>query len=111
MARKFEELRARMSPAARERSHRLAQGMLDEMPLRKLRLERGFSQEDISRRLGVSQARVSKVERHADLCIQTLYSIVEAMGGRLKIVAEFPDGAREISFPKEAPKPVGISET
>ena len=30
MARKFEELRARMSPAAREKSHRLAQRMRDE---------------------------------------------------------------------------------
>ena len=71
------------------------------MPLKKLRLERGLSQEDISRRLGISQARVSKVERHADLCIQTLYAHVEAMGGKLRIYADFPEGKTELSFPRE----------
>lgn len=100
MARKFSELREKMPPASRQRAEARAKKMLDEMPLQKLRIDRGLSQEEMSRRLKVSQARVSKVERHADLCIQTLYSHIEAMGGQLKIVANFPDGEREIAFPR-----------
>lgn len=101
MARKFSELREKMSPASRQRAEARAKKMLDEMPLQKLRIDRGLSQAEMSKRLRVSQGRVSKVERHADLCIQTLYSHIEAMGGQLKIVAKFPEGEREIVFPRE----------
>ena len=44
MARKFSELRAQMSPAARQRADQQAEAMLAEMPLNELRLARGLSQ-------------------------------------------------------------------
>ena len=101
MTRKFSELREKMSTVSRQRAETEAKKMLDEMPLQKLRIDRGLSQAEMSKRLRGSQGRVSKVERHADLCIQTLYSHIEAMGGQLKIVAKFPEGEREIVFPRE----------
>lgn len=41
--------------------------------------------------MGVEQENVSRLERHADLLLSTLSSYVSAMGGKLRLVAEFPD--------------------
>jgi hypothetical protein len=41
--------------------------------------------------LGIGQDGVSKLEKRADLMISTLRKTVEAMGGTLSLVAEFPD--------------------
>jgi hypothetical protein len=37
------------------------------------------------------------MERRADMYISTLQSIIRAMGGQLKIEAEFPEGKVEIN--------------
>jgi hypothetical protein len=37
------------------------------------------------------QEGVSKIEKRSDLLISTLRGYVEAMGGSLSIIAEFPD--------------------
>ena len=34
---------------------------------------------------------MSRIEKRADLLISTLASYVEAMGGKLRLVAKFPD--------------------
>jgi len=39
----------------------------------------------------VGQENVSRLERRADLLLSTLSSYVAAMGGRLRLVAEFPN--------------------
>jgi hypothetical protein len=41
--------------------------------------------------LGVKQENVSRMERRTDLLLSTMSSYIEAMGGKLKLVAEFPD--------------------
>jgi hypothetical protein len=41
--------------------------------------------------LGVEQENVSRLERRADLLLSTLSSYVEAMGGKLRLIAEFPN--------------------
>jgi hypothetical protein len=41
--------------------------------------------------MGVEQENVSRLERRADLLLSTLSSYVAAMGGTLRLVAEFPD--------------------
>ena len=97
MARKFSELRARMSPAARARARARARTMLAEMPLQELRLARGLSQEALAATLKVRQASISKLERRTDMYISTLRSHIRAMGGELDIVARFPDGEVRIS--------------
>lgn len=92
MARKFSELREKMSPAARAQSEREFRQMVDEMPLRRLRAARQLTQENLASVLHVKQSEVSKIERRTDMYLSTLASYVKAMGGTLEIRAAFPNG-------------------
>jgi transcriptional regulator with XRE-family HTH domain len=92
MARKFSELRGKMSPAARVRSEREFQKMVQEMPLRRLRVARELTQENLAKVLRVKQSEVSKIEHRTDMYLSTLASYVKAMGGTLEIRAAFPNG-------------------
>lgn len=79
--------------AARRRKieGRTAQLLAEEMSLRELRRAHKLTQERIAETLGIGQDQVSRLEQRSDLLISTLRSYVEAMGGRLTLVAEFPD--------------------
>jgi len=57
----------------------------------------GRSSPSVQRKTDISYAAVSKMERRADMYISTLQSIIRAMGGQLKIEAEFPEGKVEIN--------------
>lgn len=92
MAKKFSELREKMSPESRARAHALAERLRAEYPLHELRRARGLSQEYIAQTLKVSQANISKIEKRTDMYISTLRSHIRAMGGELEIRAKFPDG-------------------
>src|SRR5258708_38859872 len=91
MARKFSELRNKMSPAARTESEREFRRIVDEMPLQKLREARHLTQMSLANVMGVSQSEVSKIERRTDVYVSTLGSYGEAMGGRLEVSVIFPD--------------------
>jgi DNA-binding XRE family transcriptional regulator len=69
---------------------RAAQLMLEEMSLRDLRRALQKTQVSMAKSLSVGQDSVSRIEARSDLLISTLRSYVEAMGGSLQIVAEFP---------------------
>lgn len=97
MAKNFRTLREKMSPESLRRSHRLAAKYRAEMPLDELREARDMTQEHLARILHVKQAAISKMERRADMYVSTLKDFIRAMGGQLKIRAEFPDGAVEIN--------------
>jgi transcriptional regulator with XRE-family HTH domain len=92
MARKFSELRGKMSVAARAESEREFRRMVGEMPLRKLRAARELTQENLASVLHVKQSEVSKIERRTDMYLSTLASYVKAMGGTLEVRAAFPNG-------------------
>ncbi len=58
-----------------------------------IRKAQALNQETLAKRMKVSQARISKIE-HGTLThteVGTLESYVEALGGRLRVVAEFDD--------------------
>jgi len=61
--------------------------------LREIRDAYGVNQDALASRLGVSQSRVSRIERgdmeHAELA--TLRSYIRALGGELEISARFGD--------------------
>jgi predicted XRE-type DNA-binding protein len=97
MAKKFSELRTRMSPEAQARVEAKAQAMLAEMPLNELRQARGLSQKMLADVLHVQQPSIAKLEKRTDMYLSTLRSHIEAMGGQLEVVARFPDGAVKIS--------------
>jgi transcriptional regulator with XRE-family HTH domain len=61
------------------------------MTLQDLRKAREFTQERIAESLKIRQDSVSRLEKRSDLLLSTLRSYVKAMGGELKLIAEFPD--------------------
>ena len=63
----------------------------EEMTLRDLRKARHLTQARVAEKLGINQENVSRIEQRSDLLISTLGGYVEAMGGKLNLVAEFPD--------------------
>lgn len=97
MAKKFSELRDRMSPESHARAEAKAQAMLAEMPLTELRQARGLSQKMLAELLHVQQPSIAKLEKRTDMYLSTLRSHIEAMGGQLEVIARFPDGAVKIS--------------
>jgi len=63
----------------------------EEMSLQDLRRARKKTQVHVAKELGIKQENVSRIEKRSDLLISTLSGYVEAMGGKLSLVAEFPD--------------------
>jgi len=90
--RSFDELRAKMSPERRARNAAATKAMLAELRLQELRHTRELTQATLADTLECGQDDISKLERRADILVNTLRRYVEAMGGRLDIVATFPDG-------------------
>jgi transcriptional regulator with XRE-family HTH domain len=97
MAKKFQELRERMSPASRERARAKTQQLLAEMALNELREARKLTQEQLAELFHVKQPAIAKMEKRADMYISTLRGVIKAMGGELEIRAVFPDGDVRIS--------------
>lgn len=72
----------------RERATEL---VAEESTLKDLRRAFGLTQAKMAKKLEVGQDTVSRVEKRADMLLSTLSGYVEAMGGKLELVAEFPD--------------------
>jgi transcriptional regulator with XRE-family HTH domain len=70
---------------------RTAELVDQELTLRDLRQAQHLTQERVAELMGVEQENVSRLERRADLLLSTLSSYVAAMGGKLRLVAEFPN--------------------
>ena len=88
----WNELTKTFTPEHRRRIDELKREILAEMPLHELRQARALTQRDLARKLKVNQPAVSKLEQRADAYVSSLRSYIEAAGGKLKIVAEFPEG-------------------
>ena len=88
----LERIRKGLSPARRKRIEaRAAQLMAEEMTLQQLRQARKLTQVRMAKALGITQDGVSRLEKRSDLLLSTLRKAVEALGGNLSLVAEFPD--------------------
>ena len=72
---------------------RAAELIAEEMSLRDLRKARKLTQARVAKVLGVTQDSVSRLEKRSDLLLSTLRKTVKAMGGDVRIIAEFPDRA------------------
>jgi DNA-binding XRE family transcriptional regulator len=60
--------------------------------LAEIRKRRGMTQTEVARQMGVSQRRVSAIEHGEEQATRTtLAAYVAALGGRLRLVAEFED--------------------
>ncbi len=82
----------RKLPAARRKNveARAEQLIAEEMTRRQLRRALDKTQVQVAARLGITQDSVSRLEQRADVMISTLRDYIEAMGGSLSIIAEFP---------------------
>ena len=89
-----DEIIRKLSPAQRKKVEaRAAELIAEEMTLRELRHARKLTQVKMAKTLGVTQDSVSRLEKRSDLLLSTLRKTVEAMGGNLSLIAEFPDRA------------------
>jgi DNA-binding XRE family transcriptional regulator len=88
MARKLEQIMADL-PASRRAAVEARAGNL--ATLKDLRQAVEQTQQDLASTLGVGQDTISRIEKRSDMLLSTLRRYVEAMGGRLELVAQFPD--------------------
>jgi transcriptional regulator with XRE-family HTH domain len=70
---------------------RAAQLIAQEMSLRDLRHALHKTQKAVANKLGMGQDGISRLEKRSDILLSTLRGYVEAIGGSLSLVAEFPD--------------------
>jgi hypothetical protein len=92
MATTLKEKMKKLSPKRRAKINaRAAELIAEELTLRDLRVARQKTQEHMAQILKIGQGSVCRLEQRSDLLISTLRGYVECMGGRLHLVAEFPD--------------------
>ena len=66
------------------------------MGLAALRQAADLTQVELARRLGVTQAAISRIEQPHDLLLSTLNSYLGAIGGRASVIVTFADGHEAI---------------
>ena len=92
MAKSFKNLLEKMPEESRKRVESKKQAILSEIRLSELRQAFELTQRQLAETLKVNQAAISKMESQSDMYISTLRRFLNAMGGELRIVAEFPHG-------------------
>ena len=98
----FDKLTKDFTPERRARVDARKAELRAAMPLHELRQARAMTQKAVGDALKVKQPAVAKLERRADMYVSNLRAYIEAMGGRLNIVAEFPQGSVVITNFSEA---------
>jgi len=88
MARKLDDVMAALPAKRRASIERRAQELAS---LKDLRQAVQKTQVDLAQTLGVGQDTVSRLEQRSDMLLSTLRRYVEAMGGKLELVAQFPN--------------------
>src|SRR6516165_1224488 len=85
-------IRKQLSPRRRRRiATRAATLIAEERSLQELRQAHKLTQKRMAQVLGIGQDSVSRLEQRSDLLISTLRGYIKALGGRLSLIAEFPD--------------------
>ncbi|MBV9999850.1 MAG: XRE family transcriptional regulator [Verrucomicrobia bacterium] len=88
----LDRIRKEMSPVRRRKIEaRSAEILAEEMTRQQLRRARKLTQVRMAKKLGMTQDGVSRLEKRTDVLLSTLRGYVEALGGKLSLVAEFPD--------------------
>jgi len=88
MARKLDEVIAALPP---ERQQRVEARAMELATLKDLRQAAQQTQEQLAATLGVGQDTISRLEKRSDMLLSTLRHYVESMGGKLELVAQFPN--------------------
>ena len=88
MTRSLDQMMAKL-PA--QRRAKVATRAAELATLKDLRQAVERTQEDLADALGVGQDSISRLEQRSDMLLSTLRRYVEAMGGKLELVAQFPN--------------------
>lgn len=88
MARKLDEV---MASLPRARQERIEARAMELATLKDLRQAAQRTQEQLAASLGVGQDTISRLEKRSDMLLSTLRHYVESMGGKLELVAQFPN--------------------
>ncbi len=88
MAKRLEQMMADL-PQARRTAIETRAGEL--ATLKDLRQAAKQTQQDLAAALGVGQDTISRLEKRSDMLLSTMRRYVEAMGGSLELVAQFPN--------------------
>ena len=88
MARKLDDVIAAL-PKARKK--RLEDRAMELATLKDLRHAAQQTQAQMAAALGVRQDTISRLEKRSDMLLSTMRHYVESMGGKLELVAKFPD--------------------
>lgn len=87
MAKKLDD---RISVYRRRKSIAVVEGA-PLVSLKDLRKSAKQTQEDLAIALSVGQDAISRIEKRSDMLLSTLRQYVESVGGKLALVATFPD--------------------
>lgn len=96
MTKKWSEVRRKHAPEVEARIRKDVKDAAQVMTLHQLREARQLTQVNLAQLLKINQGAVSMMEKRTDMYVSTLRSYIKAMGGELKITAEFPEGAIQI---------------
>jgi transcriptional regulator with XRE-family HTH domain len=88
--RPWRAIRRPLSPEREAKIQADIEAEIARMKLPDLRKARALTQQSVANVLGIAQGDVSKLERRTDTYVGTLRGYIEALGGRLRILAEFP---------------------
>ena len=89
----IDDVIAQLPPERQERIQRRFLELLaeeKELSLRDLRAVQNMTQKRVADALGIEQDGVSRIEHRSDMLVSTIARYVEALGGRLTILAELP---------------------
>jgi transcriptional regulator with XRE-family HTH domain len=88
---KWRDLEAKIPADRRTALDKRVEKTLLEMNLQALRDELGKTQAEVAAAAEMTQGEMSRAERRDDHLVSTLRRIVEALGGRLEVIADFGD--------------------
>jgi len=107
-AKRFSDLRTDLydrNPQSHRRVAAEAERLREQLNLAELRTRTDRTQVQIAELIGTSQSGVSRLERQRDVLVTTLADYVAATGGRLRLIAQYPDFEAEICLPGARAQP------
>lgn len=80
-----------MAALPKDRQEKVQSRAMELATLKDLRQAVQQTQEQMAVALGVRQDTISRLEKRSDMLLSTMRHYVESMGGKLELVAKFPD--------------------
>jgi DNA-binding XRE family transcriptional regulator len=80
-----------MNALPKDRQARIEARAMELATLKDLRQAAQQTQAQMAATLGVRQDTISRLEKRSDMLLSTMRQYVESMGGKLELVAKFPD--------------------